>query len=273
MRFQVLGPLDVLGPEGTIWVTGRRRRALLGVLLLHAGRLLTLPGLVDAIWADNPPRSAIANIRSYACDLRRLLQCAGDSPSRLATHAAGYRLSAGPDELDLLEFQKLVTDGQCALRRGDQHHAADRLGCALGLWRGRALEDLIDLGPAISARLAALEEQRWTVAADWVDARLALGHHHELIPMLWEMVAEHPFWERSRVQLMTALHAAGRTADALAVFREARHITVDELGVEPGPDLQRVHTAILRSEPASAGVRRRDANPGPVAQDRQVLAS
>lgn len=249
MRFHILGPLEVVGPDGSIRVTGRGRRALLAMLLLHAGRPLTLAALVDGMWADNPPRSAIANIRTYVCDIRRLLHRAGDSRTRLARIAVGYRLNVGSDELDLLRFRELQTDGQHAVRHGDLDRAADRFGRALGMWRGDALEDITGLGPAVAARLVALDEQRLAVAVGWIDIRLTLGHHRELIPALRQMVAERPLHEQTRGQLMTALHVAGRTADALAAFREGRRIAIEELGVEPGQDLQRVHAAILGAEP------------------------
>jgi DNA-binding SARP family transcriptional activator len=245
MRFHVLGPLEAHGKTGPMPVKGHRRRALLAMLLLHPGRVVTLPALVDGIWADRPPDSAIANLRTYVHDLRRLLQRVGDSAARLASHPAGYHLRVGPDELDLTRFQALASDGRRALRRGDHRGAADRLGQALGLWRGRPLEDLPAAGSAIRANAVALDEERWSVASSWIDARLALGQCDQVLPLLRRMVVERPLYERTRLQLVLALRGAGRTVDALVAYREARRVFVDELGVEPGAELQRAHTAIL----------------------------
>jgi DNA-binding SARP family transcriptional activator len=262
VRFEVHGPLDVTGQDGSIRVAGRGRRALLAMLLLHAGRPLTLSALVDGIWAESPPRSAVANIRTYVCDVRRMLQRVGDSPARLAAIPVGYRFDVGQDELDLLRFRQLQADGWRAVRRHDARRAAARFGRALRLWRGHALEDITGLGAAVAAHLVSLEEQRLAVATSWVDARLALGHHHELVPVLRRMVADRPLNEQTRGQLMTALHVAGRTADALAAFREARRLATEELGIEPGHDLQQVHAAILTGGPLP--VRRfGTATPGP----------
>lgn len=248
MRFQVLGPLEVSGTTGPVHVTGRRRRALLAALLVHCGRVVTIPALIDGVWADEPPNSAVFNIRTYVYSLRRLLRQAGDQPGRLSSHPAGYRLAVQRDEFDLLQFRYLAARGHQAMKDGDHRAAAEHLGAATGLWRGRVLEDLTDLGSGVQATVVALEEERWAVASAWVEARLALGHHEQLIPLLRQMVAERPLYERTRLQLMTALHLAGRTADALAAYREARQVAVAELGVEPGPELQRLHAAIQRGE-------------------------
>jgi DNA-binding SARP family transcriptional activator len=256
MRFHVLGPLEVVGDAGPVRVNGRRRRALLTVLLFHAGRVVGLAELVDSIWLDDPPESAVANIRTYVSDIRRLLRLAGDSAARLVSHPAGYYLEVGADELDLLRFHELAAEGAAAMKRGDHARAARQLGLALSLWRGRPLEDLHAVGAAVSARAIALEEMRWTVTSRWIDARLALGHHDELIPLLRQMVAERPLYEQTRLRLITALWAAGRTADALSAYRQARRTSVEELGVEPCAELQRAHAAILKGQPP-AGLARR----------------
>jgi DNA-binding SARP family transcriptional activator len=259
MRFHVLGPLEAYGDAGPLPVKGHRRRALLAMLLLHPGRVVTLPALIDGIWADRPPNSAIANLRTYVHDLRRLLQRAGDSAARLASHPAGYDLRVTPEELDLLRFHDLAADGRRALRRGDHRGAAERLGLALALWRGRPLEDLPGTGSAIQASALVLDEERWSVASSWVDARLALGQCDQLVPLLRRMVAERPLYERTRLQLILALRGAGRTVDALSAYREARRVFIDELGVEPGAEMQRAHTAILDGRspiPSGQSVRR-----------------
>ncbi len=248
MRFHVLGPLEAVGDLGPVPISGPRRRTLLAILLMDPGRIVTLSALVDGIWSDDPPDSAIANIRTYVHRLRRLLQHAGDSPTRLISHPSGYEIDVDPAELDLLRFRELAEDGHQAVKCGDHRRAVERLGLALSLWRGRPLADLPAVGSAVSARATALEDERWAVAASWVDARLTLGQCDQLIPQLRQMIAERPLCEQTRLQLILALRAAGRTADALSAYREARRTSIEELGVEPGVELQRVHTAILNGQ-------------------------
>jgi DNA-binding SARP family transcriptional activator len=245
MRFQVLGPLEVVGCAGPVRVLGKRRRALLGTLLINAGSVVTLQELVDSVWAEEPPESALFNLRTYVWDLRGMLQRSGDSRDRLLSHPAGYRLDASETELDLLGFRARAAEGRTALAQGDYLRAAASLGTALDHWRGCPLADLAQPGTRICARTVALQEERWSVTSLWVDARLRLGQHDDLIPLLTQTVAEYPLHERFRQQLMIALHAAGRTADALASYREARKASIDELGVEPGQALQQAHQAIL----------------------------
>jgi DNA-binding SARP family transcriptional activator len=272
MQFQVLGPLEAVGDNGPVPISGRRRRALLAILLMDPGRIVTLPELVDGIWADDPPDSAIANIRTYVHRLRRLLQMAGDSPTRLVSHPAGYEINVAPEELDLLRFHRLAEDGHQAVKSGDHRRAVDRLGIALSLWRGRPLADLPALGSAVAARVIALDDERWAATTCWVDSHLALGHCDLLIPQLRQMIAERPLCEQTRLQLILALRAAGRTADALSAYRDARRTSIEELGVEPGVELQRVHTAILNGQ--SPAPHRPPARPGrAAAPTRQWLGN
>ena len=254
----MLGPLDVTGGDGPVRIGGRRRRTLLASLLLNAGHVVTMPAVIDTVWADDPPDSAVFNVRTYICDLRRLLRKAGDTPDRLESLPSGYRFHADSDELDLLRFTELAAEGTAAMNRGDHATAADRLSQALQLWRGRPFEDVAVAGGAILAQRVGLEEERLAVTSKWIEARLSLGQHEELVPMLRQTVAERPLHERARLQLITALQATGRTADALAVYRDAHRTAVDELGVEPGLELQQAHAAILHGT-APVPVRRRAA--------------
>jgi DNA-binding SARP family transcriptional activator len=245
MQFKVLGPLEVVGEFGPVSVKGARRRALLGVLLFHAGRTVPMARLIDGIWPVDPPASAVYNLRTYVHGLRRILSAAGDSTERLASAAAGYRLHVDQAEFDLLRFEHLTDDGRRAMRNDEPAAAAERLGRAVGLWRGTPLEDIPGLGPDVTATATALQERHWEAVSTLVDARLQLGQESELLPQLWHLAAERPLDERTQAQLVTALARAGRTADALEAYQRARGVLVEELGVEPGRTLQAAQQAVL----------------------------
>jgi DNA-binding SARP family transcriptional activator len=202
--------------------------------------------IIEGVWPEEPPRSAVENIRTYVWQLRSLLHDT-DGAERLESHPAGYRLRTEPEELDLLRFAALAADGGRALRRGDIADAAVLLEQALSLWRGDALMEL-DLGPALKAKADALNEQRRQVELDWIGARLALGEHTEMVSVLRELTAERPLDEDLWRYLMVALYVTGRTAEALSVYARARGILVTELGIGPGPTLQKVHAAVLEGK-------------------------
>ncbi|MEO3755853.1 BTAD domain-containing putative transcriptional regulator [Streptomyces sp. B6B3] len=247
MRFRILGPLSIDGPRGSFAVSGRQRRLLLSILLLNPGRAIGVGPLVERMWGAHQPKSAVANLRTYVYELRQLFRQAGDHDGRLISHPHGYELRVAKEELDLDEFRALAARGRSSARSGSREESADHLQRALRLWRGRPLEEFPDLEPNLAADILALEEQYWGVAADWVDAELAVGRHAAVLPHLRQVVAERPLDERGWLQLIAALRAAGRTADALRAYRDVRRICVHELGVEPGESLQRIHAEILAS--------------------------
>lgn len=247
MRFHILGPLLIDGPHGSFAVSGRQRRLLLSILLLNPGRAIGVAPLVERMWGPNQPKSAVANLRTYVYELRQLFRQTGDREGRLISHPHGYELRVEKDELDLEEFRVLAARGRAAAREGNHEESADLLQRTLRLWRGRPLEEFPDLEPNLAADILALEEQYWGVAADWVDAELAVGRHAAVLPHLRQVVAERPLDERGWLQLIAALRAAGRTADALRAYRDVRRICVQELGVEPGESLKRIHAEILAS--------------------------
>ncbi|MET9251466.1 BTAD domain-containing putative transcriptional regulator [Nonomuraea sp. NPDC003709] len=247
MRFRILGPLSIEGPHGSFAVTGRQRRLLLSVLLLNSGRPIGVTSLIERMWGSNQPKSAVANPRTYAYEVRRLLRQTGDEDGRVESHPSGYELKVGKGELDLEEFRTLATRGRTAANSGDHEESAAILRRALQLWRGRPLEEVPDLEPNLATDVLALEEQYWGVAADWADAEPAVGRHTVVMPHLRRVVAERPLDERGRLQLIAALRAAGQTADALRAYRSVRQICVRELGVEPGESLKRLHAEILTS--------------------------
>ena len=230
---------------------GPKRRAVLALLLLEANRTVAVGRLVDGLWGDSPPSAAQASLQNHVSRLRRVL---GD---RIETIPPGYRLRVAPDELDLHRFRRLVAEAQA----GDPPTRGALLRGALALWHGSPLADLAD-EPAGGAA-AHLDELRLAALEDRIDADLASGRHAELVPELETLVAEHPYRERLRGQLILALYRAGRQADALHAYAIARRVLVEELGAEPGPDLQAVHRAILRHDPAAASPA--DAAPLPAA--------
>ncbi|WIY07411.1 BTAD domain-containing putative transcriptional regulator [Amycolatopsis mongoliensis] len=238
-HFGVLGPLAVESPPGH-WVAlrGERQRTLLAVLLLNADQHVHVDVLVEALWPERPPKSYASNLHTYLSRLRERID-----GLRVEHGPLGYRLCAEPDELDLLVFRSAVTEGQ---RAGDAVAASGHYRRALAQWRGPVLAGLHV--PRLDADVARLESERLAVFEDCVDAELTAGRHGELTGELQAMITEHPLRERLAAQLMIALHRAGRQGDSLEIYRRLRTTLIEELGVEPGAEVRRVHAAVLRGE-------------------------
>ena len=254
LSFRVLGPLEVRGAAGgPVLIRRRRQRALLALLIVQAGRPIGVDEIVWRLWGDAPPASARANVHSYVSDLRRLLsRAAPQAPPCLERAAGGYLLRAATDECDALLFEQLVAAGHQDLADGRVGEVAERLGRALGLWRGRVLEDVEPYDWVASfahrlevARLGALEDQ--------VEARLQLGQHQELAAELAELTARHPLRERLWQHYLVALHGVGRRTDALAAYRQLRETLAAELGVEPGPAVRNLYRSIETGEAVLLG--------------------
>jgi DNA-binding SARP family transcriptional activator len=261
MRFQILGPLEVVADDGPVLIRGLRRQLLVAKLLLNVGQIVPVVRLIDALWPDDPPHSAVENIRTYVYELRSQLRARGDRP-RLDTYSHAYRLNAEPDELDMLRFNALTAAGEEALKRSDFSRGAALLGEALELWRDVPLSGL-ELNASMQGRVAMLEERRWSTLLKWIKARLALGEREDVIPTLRELVADRPLDESLWCMLATTLHSLGRTGEALEACAEARSTLVDQLGIDPGPELKRVQHAILNQEHSAAGTRLGAASPPP----------
>ncbi|MEV7195130.1 BTAD domain-containing putative transcriptional regulator [Streptomyces sp. NPDC093510] len=242
MRFGILGPLDVRSPDGTpVDPGGPRPRALLTLLLLDPGRTVSVTALTDGLYGDEPPAGAANALQSQISRLRKRLGLT------IEATPTGYRLAVHPDHVDLHRFERLAREGREALGSGDPARAAGLLREALGLWRGTALAELPDARP-LAARL---EETRLAAVQDRIDADLALGGGAELVPEVRGLLAGHPLSERLHGQLMRALHADGRPAEALTVYEEARRTLADELGTDPSAELSALHLELLRGrEPA-----------------------
>jgi predicted ATPase/DNA-binding SARP family transcriptional activator len=238
----VLGPLQVEQDGRRVAVGGGRLRALLARLALDAGRPVTTGRLVDAVWEDDLPADHVHALQSLVSRLRRSL---GDA-ELVAPAPGGYRLDV---EVDVDRFERLAGEGGAALG-GDPERAARLLHEALALWRGPALADLADYRFAAAAA-ARLDGLRVAALADRIEADLALGRADRLVGELEALCAEHPLHERLAGQLIAALYAAGRQADALAAYERVRARLADELGVPPSPELQAAHLAVLRGEPAA----------------------
>ncbi|MEU0878747.1 BTAD domain-containing putative transcriptional regulator [Lentzea sp. NPDC005914] len=246
VEFRVLGKIEVRARGTNVVLGSLKQRLLLATLLLNPGRPVPIRRLVRALWADEPPMSAVANLRTYANRLRQVLP---DGAERIAGKQAGYQLTLRPGELDLHLFTERAEAGRAALSRGDHAAAARHLGEALSACRGAVLEDLAGC-TALAASIAPVEELRLAVTEDHFDARLGLGEHHSLVTPLREFVAEHPLRERPRAHLVTALYRSGDLAGALAVYTDYRAVIADRLGLEPSPELVRLHQAVLDRDPS-----------------------
>ncbi|WP_406096695.1 AfsR/SARP family transcriptional regulator [Kitasatospora purpeofusca] len=245
MEFAILGPLEVRTRTGNrIRLGGARQERLLAALLLNPGGPVPVPRLVDAVWEDRPPATAARQVRNLAGLLRRAFRKADPTgPPVLLTDGRGYRILLDDHGLDSRLFADTVTRSRRTAAAGQQSAAAAGLRQALSLWRGPVLDGLE--GQLIDAGAVPLDELRLTAWEDCLDLDAALGRHRASIPELTGLVADHPLRERFVGQLMRALHASGRTADALTVHRRFTGRLAEELGLDPSPELRRLHLALL----------------------------
>jgi DNA-binding SARP family transcriptional activator/tetratricopeptide (TPR) repeat protein len=245
-EFFLLGPLGVCTDGTPVPIAAAKRRALLAALLLRANHVVPVDDLAEVLWGEDPPSEARTGVQNYVMRLRQTLGAAG---SRIITQPRGYLIRLEAGELDLDVFEGLLRDARTASREARWPDAASHAAAALALWRGEPLADLgSDLlasreGPRLSElRLQALELR--------IAAELQLGRHGEVIGELRQQAAEHPLRERLHGLLMLALYRDGRQAEALAAYRHARNVLIEELGTEPGPDLKQLHQQILTADPA-----------------------
>ena len=243
MEIGILGPLEVTEAGLPVPVGGSKRRALLTLLTVNVGNVVTADALVEELWGDEQPREVANALQTQVSQLRKLLPSGA-----LVSRAPGYVLDVDPTVVDAVRFERLVADGRKALANGDMTNASTTMQQALSLWRGPALVDCLDI-PAARAEATRLEELRQSAFEARVEAELALGHHGEVIADLQTTLDEHPFHEGLRAQLMIALYRSGRQADALAVYQDGRRRFADEFGLDPGPELQQLESAILRQDP------------------------
>jgi DNA-binding SARP family transcriptional activator/ABC-type sugar transport system substrate-binding protein len=247
VEFRILGPLEVVEDGNPVALGTLKERLVLGVLLLHANEFVSRERLIDDLWGEAPPPTAHKAVNVYLSKVRKALGGGGGSP--ITTGSGGYRLNVESEKLDAGRMQVLVAEAQERVAEGELESAAELFREALSLWRGPTLAGL-QLESRGRDEVAQLDELRLAALMDRLDCDLALGRHEQALGELGVLVREHPLRERLRAQQMLALYRAGRQADALAAYAEARGTLVDDLGIEPSEALQRLQQAILRHDPA-----------------------
>jgi len=241
-QFRILGPIEVLIDGRPASLGAPKQRALLALLLLNRRRVVSAEQLIDGLWGQDPPASALQSLQVYVHGLRRVL-----GAERIETAGRGYRTVVDEEELDLDRFERALERGRAALQAGRADDAEEELRPALALWRGPALADI----PEETRRAAEadrLEELRLIALELRLDAELASGRHDAVVAELEALTAEHPYRERFLEQRLLALYRCARQAEALEVYRHARRALADELGLEPSPSLQELERAILRQD-------------------------
>jgi DNA-binding SARP family transcriptional activator len=239
LEFRVLGPLEVLDGGSPVPLAGRNQRALLTLLLLHANEAVSAERLVDQLWGEHPPRTATTSLQNTVSQLRKLL-----GPGLLHTRPTGYLLEVDGDQLDLARFEHLVLKARDAAEPSDR---ALLLRDALALWRGAPLADM-ELETFAQAEIHRLDDLRLGALEDRIAADIEAAADAQLVTEIEALVRGHPLRERLRAHLMLALYRSGRQAEALSAYHDARRILVEELGIEPGPELQALYGSILRQE-------------------------
>jgi DNA-binding SARP family transcriptional activator len=237
-EFRILGPLEVEGESGPIALGGQKQRALLAALLLEAGRVVATDRLIDLLWGEEAPKTATTSLQNSISRLRKEL-----GAEVLETRAPGYLLRVAPEQVDARRFELLMQDA----RRAGAEERRELLERALELWRGPALADFA-FEQFAQAEIRRLEELRLVAQEERVEADLELGRHGDVVGELEALVREHPLRETLCRQLMLALYRSGRQAEALDAYQRARSRFVEELGIEPGPELKRIQAEILRHE-------------------------
>ncbi len=254
VEIRLLGPFEIVD-DGTVAALPRLPRTMLAALVLRANQVVPADTLVEAIWDGEAPDTAASVLRSYVTAARRALP-----EARLLTHPSGYQLVVEPGEVDAGRFEHLLADGRRALADGHARLARALCQRGLTLWHGPALLDLAS-HPFARDEGARLDELRLACLETRLDAELRLGRQADALPELERLVAEHPLRERLRALLVLALYRSGRQADALACLADGRRVLVDELGLEPGPELRDLQARILAHDPSLAPPAQEEAPP------------
>lgn len=247
LRFEVLGPLRCLADAHEVPLSTPRERTVLTILLLHAGEPVPAATLIDAVWGELLPRNARGQLQSSVWRLRKLFEDAGGSRKLIATDPIGYRVQVGPEDLDVLRFRRLRDEARAAATAGSVADANDHFRAALAEWRGPALTGFDN--SAVRDQAVALDEEYVQALEDCIAIELERGRGDTLVPELTRYTRQYPYREKLHGDLMLALYRAGRQGDALAAYQRGRQLLQDNLGIEPGDDLQTLHKAILNHDP------------------------
>jgi DNA-binding SARP family transcriptional activator/tetratricopeptide (TPR) repeat protein len=260
MRFRILGPLEVQSPDGWTAISAAKWRSLLACLLLRSGQLVPTDSLILELWGDSPPSTANNLVSIYVHRLKKVI---GDTEGKLLVYRApGYMLRAAPGDVDIERFESLAADGRTALAAAEPERAAGLLAEALRLWRGPLLAD-VPPSPLIATNADRMAELWLATTELRVEADIACGRAVQAIPGLRGLVTEHPLRERLWALLIRALDAAGRRAEALDTYAQARQVIADELGVDPGSELQRLYADLLAADASAAPAPQPRSRPAP----------
>ncbi|MEV1155293.1 BTAD domain-containing putative transcriptional regulator [Micromonospora chokoriensis] len=271
MEIRVLGGLSAQLSTRTLRLGTPKQQAIFAMLTVQPGRLVTVDDLVDELWADRPPRSAIANVRTYAANLRRTFEASPAGRGVIERQRNGYRLVVDPDRVDVFRFEVERNAGRVAVSAGDLDGARQLLERAVARWRGPMLAG-IPLGPFLTSRTVAAEEERLLTVELLADVQLRSARGDLAIPLLRDAVARHPLREPAYLLLMRALFERGDNAEALAAYDEIRTRLLAELGVGPGNDLQKLRRSIVASV-SRPGPERRVASAGGIGPGRSVAVA
>lgn len=240
--FRILGPIEVEGPAGPVHIPPGRQQVILALLLVEANQIVSTEHIVDALWDDQPPGTARTQVQICVSRLRKNM-AAGGLDVAIDTRPPGYRLQVRGEQLDAHTFTARVTEARVLVREGRTAEAAALLRTATGSWRGPCLHGMPNR--ALRTRALRLDEERLNATEDYLELELDLGKHFQLVGEISRLVHEHPLRERLRGLLMIALHRSGRQAEALEVYRSGRGLLIEELGLEPGPELRLLESSIL----------------------------
>jgi len=250
---ELLGPLSVRVNRTPVMPAAAKPRQVLALLALNAGRVVTVSSLIDELWGDRAPLSALTTLQTYILESRRQIAAAlgpGQDPKRLLrTQLNGYLLDFQAGRIDVRDFERLAQSGRAAAERGDHRNAAEILSQALALWRGAALVD-VRKGRILEPEATALEEARLAVLGRRLESDLVLGRHADILGELTALAARYPLNEKLSALLITALYRTGHTGRALEAFHQLRSSLVTELGIEPSAQLQRLQHAVLSRDPS-----------------------
>ncbi|MGW2746934.1 AfsR/SARP family transcriptional regulator [Streptomyces sp. NPDC001450] len=255
MEIEILGPVEIRMNGVSIVPSAGKPRQVLALLAIRAGQIVPVTTLMEEVWGDDPPRSAVTTLQTYILQLRRKIASTlptGQGTTAkdvLSTRFGGYSIGVRPDVCDLREFEQLSAQGMTALEARDARTASARLGQALALWRGTALLD-VPMGRVLEMETLGLNEARMRVLEQRIKADLQLGRHAELLAELRVLTTQHPLHEMFAGNLMLAFYRSGAVWRALELFQQLRRTLDDELGIVPSPRLQQLHQAILVGDPA-----------------------